>query len=84
MTMIPVRDVSLFVKPRGHGEPLVLMHGGPSLDHMTLAPFELPLDSPARCPARDLLQQETAATTRRERAERQRAVEAGSAVAAPK
>lgn len=36
MTAIPIRDVSLFVKVMGQGFPLVLMHGGPSLDHSTL------------------------------------------------
>lgn len=36
---IPVRDVSLFVDVVGHGYPLVLMHGGPSADLWSLAPF---------------------------------------------
>ena len=40
MTTIPIRDVSLFVKVMGQGYPLVLMHGGPSLDHTTLLPLE--------------------------------------------
>jgi proline iminopeptidase len=31
-----IRDVSLFVKIMGQGYPLLLMHGGPSLDHTTL------------------------------------------------
>ena len=35
-SLIPVRDVSLFVKVMGQGYPLVLMHGGPGLDHTTL------------------------------------------------
>jgi len=39
MTMMPIRDVSLFVEVVGHGEPLLLMHGGPGLDHMSLTPF---------------------------------------------
>lgn len=39
MTTIPVRDVSLFVKVFGHGYPLLLMHGGPGLDHTTLLSF---------------------------------------------
>jgi proline iminopeptidase len=34
-----IRDVSLFVEVIGHGPPLVLMHGGPGLDHISLAPF---------------------------------------------
>ena len=36
MTTMPIRDVSLFVKVMGQGYPLVLMHGGPGLDHTTL------------------------------------------------
>jgi proline-specific peptidase len=37
--LLKVRDVSLFVDVIGHGYPLLLMHGGPSLDHWSLAPF---------------------------------------------
>jgi proline iminopeptidase len=40
MTYIQIRDVSLFVKVIGQGYPLVLMHGGPSLDHTTLLPLQ--------------------------------------------
>jgi len=40
MTHMQIRDVSLFVKVMGQGYPLVLMHGGPSLDHTTLLPLE--------------------------------------------
>ena len=36
---ISIRDVSLFVDVVGHGYPLVLMHGGPSLDHWSLSSF---------------------------------------------
>jgi proline iminopeptidase len=36
MPSIPIRDVSLYVKVMGHGSPLLLMHGGPGLDHTTL------------------------------------------------
>src|SRR5574342_1439391 len=36
MTTMPIRDVSLFVNVTGKGYPLVLMHGGPSLDHTSL------------------------------------------------
>jgi pimeloyl-ACP methyl ester carboxylesterase len=36
MSTIRVRDVSLFVQVVGHGYPLLLMHGGPGLDHTTL------------------------------------------------
>jgi len=35
-----IRDASLFVKVVGQGYPLVLMHGGPSLDHTTLLLLE--------------------------------------------
>ncbi|HSF79866.1 MAG TPA: alpha/beta fold hydrolase [Anaerolineales bacterium] len=40
MTNMQIRDVSLFVKIMGQGYPLVLMHGGPSLDHTTLLPLQ--------------------------------------------
>ncbi len=40
MSMLQIRDVSLFVKIMGQGYPLVLMHGGPGLDHSTLLPLE--------------------------------------------
>lgn len=36
MTMLAIRDVFLFVKILGHGYPLLVMHGGPGLDHTTL------------------------------------------------
>jgi len=36
MTNMQIRDVSLFVKVMGQGYPLVLMHGGPGLDHTSL------------------------------------------------
>ena len=37
--LLKIRDVSLSAEVIGHGYPLVLMHGGPSLDHFTLLPF---------------------------------------------
>ena len=40
MPMMAIRDVSLFVKVMGGGEPLLLMHGGPGLDHTTLSSLE--------------------------------------------
>jgi len=40
MNTMPIRDVSLFVKIMGQGYPLVLMHGGPGLDHSTLSSLE--------------------------------------------
>jgi proline iminopeptidase len=36
MTIIPIRDVSLYVEVHGQGYPLVLMHGGPGLDYTSL------------------------------------------------
>jgi proline iminopeptidase len=39
MTTIPIRGVSLFVEVIGDGYPLVLMHGGPGGDHITMSPF---------------------------------------------
>jgi pimeloyl-ACP methyl ester carboxylesterase len=39
MPMIPIRDTSLYVDIIGDGYPLALMHGGPGLDHWTLAPL---------------------------------------------
>jgi proline iminopeptidase len=40
MTTIPIRDVSLFVKVVGQGYPVLLMHGGPSLDYTTMLPLQ--------------------------------------------
>ncbi len=40
MTTIQIRDVSLFVKVMGQGYPLLLMHGGPGLDHTSLLPLQ--------------------------------------------
>lgn len=39
MTMMRIRDASLYVEVAGHGDPIVLMHGGPGLDHVSLTPF---------------------------------------------
>ena len=36
---IAVRDASLYVSATGTGYPLLLMHGGPGADHLTLLPF---------------------------------------------
>lgn len=33
MTKLTVREVSLHVKVMGDGYPLLLMHGGPGMDH---------------------------------------------------
>jgi proline iminopeptidase len=40
MTHKQIRDVSLFVRVIGQGYPLLLMHGGPGLDHATLLPLQ--------------------------------------------
>ena len=40
MTHIQIRDVSLFVKVVGQGYPLLLLHGGPGLDHTSLLPLQ--------------------------------------------
>lgn len=39
MPTMSIRDVNLFVEVVGAGPPLVLMHGGPGLDHISLTPF---------------------------------------------
>lgn len=39
MTTVPIRGISLFVKVLGQGYPVVLMHGGPGVDHSTMHPF---------------------------------------------
>lgn len=44
MTTMSIRDVSLFVKVIGQGYPLLLMHGGPGLDHTSLLPLQLCAD----------------------------------------
>ena len=36
---LSIRDTSLYVEVRGHGYPLVLMHGGPGADHWSLSTF---------------------------------------------
>jgi proline iminopeptidase len=40
MSNISIRDVSMYVDVIGHGPPLLLMHGGPGLDHVSLMPFK--------------------------------------------
>jgi proline iminopeptidase len=39
MPQLSIRDTSLFVDVVGGGSPLLLMHGGPGLDHVSLTPF---------------------------------------------
>ena len=39
MPSMQIRDASLFVDVIGKGSPLLLMHGGPGLDHVSLTPF---------------------------------------------
>ena len=38
--VVPIRDVSLYVKVMGAGVPLLVMHGGPGLDYTTLSSLE--------------------------------------------
>lgn len=40
MTNLKIRDVSLYVKVVGQGYPLLLLHGGPGLDHTSLLPLQ--------------------------------------------
>lgn len=40
MTTMHIRGVSLFVQVIGQGYPLLLMHGGPGLDHTSLLPLQ--------------------------------------------
>ncbi|HET8784823.1 MAG TPA: alpha/beta hydrolase [Candidatus Limnocylindrales bacterium] len=40
MSNISIRGVSMYVDVVGSGPPLVLMHGGPGLDHVSLTPFK--------------------------------------------
>lgn len=40
MTNMQIRDASLFVQVIGQGYPLLLMHGGPGLDHTSLLPLK--------------------------------------------
>ena len=40
MKSMSIRGVSLFVKVTGQGYPLVLMHGGPGADHLSMQPFQ--------------------------------------------
>ncbi|HEY8439460.1 MAG TPA: alpha/beta hydrolase [Candidatus Limnocylindrales bacterium] len=39
MTTMIVRDTSLYVDVVGRGDPVLLMHGGPGLDHVSLTAF---------------------------------------------
>jgi len=44
MGTVRIRDVDLFVKVLGQGYPLLLMHGGPGVDHSTMLPFRTCVD----------------------------------------
>ena len=44
MANIPIRDASLFVKVIGGGDPLLIMHGGPGVDHSTMLPLKASAD----------------------------------------
>ena len=39
MATMSIRGISLFVKVVGRGYPLLLMHGGPGADHISMLPF---------------------------------------------
>jgi pimeloyl-ACP methyl ester carboxylesterase len=39
MTTLQIRDVSLYVKVIGQGYPLLIMHGGPGMDHTSMLPL---------------------------------------------
>jgi pimeloyl-ACP methyl ester carboxylesterase len=43
MGTMTIRGISLYVEVKGHGYPMVLMHGGPGLDYQSLLPLK-PLD----------------------------------------
>jgi proline iminopeptidase len=40
MPVMSIRDVSLYVQVLGEGYPILLMHGGPGVDHHTMLPFQ--------------------------------------------
>lgn len=40
---VPVHDTHLYVEERGHGFPLVVLHGGPGLDHCEFGDYLDPL-----------------------------------------
>lgn len=40
MPYISIRNVSLYIKDMGSGYPLLLMHGGPGVDHSTMLPLK--------------------------------------------
>lgn len=40
MTKMSIRGISLNVRLSGHGDPFVMMHGGPGLDYQSLLPLE--------------------------------------------
>jgi proline iminopeptidase len=41
--LVRIDDTSLFVETRGEGEPLIVLHGGPGLDHHEFADYLDPL-----------------------------------------
>jgi proline iminopeptidase len=45
MATMKIRDTALFVEIVGQGPPVLLMHGGPGLDHVSLTPFRQLADS---------------------------------------
>ncbi len=43
-TLLPIGGTRLFVHRAGHGEPAIVIHGGPVLDHGYLVPWLAPLE----------------------------------------
>ncbi len=41
--LVPVRDTQLYVVERGQGSPVIVLHGGPGLDHQTFGHYLDPL-----------------------------------------
>jgi proline iminopeptidase len=41
--LVPIDDTALFVEERGYGYPIIILHGGPGLDHHEFADYLDPL-----------------------------------------
>ena len=46
--LVPIGDTRLYVEERGHGLPLLVLHGGPGLDHHMFGDYLDPLSDGAR------------------------------------
>src|SRR5512136_1465861 len=40
MAKMSIQDISINMEVMGHGDPIVLMHGGPGLDYQTMLPLQ--------------------------------------------